>query len=369
MTDSNGVFYSSLNADSEGEEGRFYVWTLQQFLDALPDNHAELMMEYYRVNDEGNWENGLNILHRQESPEEFAHRKQIDPVEWSLTVAEANKRLLQVRSDRIRPSTDDKILTSWNAMMIIGYLDAFRALGEHHYLEVAKRAAATLVDKMVRKDGRLLRNHKDGRSSIDAFLDDYATLGLALAELYSLTFEQQWLQLSRRIADMAIRLFKDPDDPLFFYTPSDGESLIARKKELADNVIPSSNSIFAKLLYLLGHYYDENSYLEQSEKMVDRVAANIPTGGPYYANWAMLLGLMTHTPFEVAVTGSGALKTNHELQSRYLPNSFFLGGNTEELALLKGKVRQDGTWIYVCRNKSCKMPVKAVTEALNQMKG
>jgi hypothetical protein len=367
MTSPEGGFYSSLNADSEGEEGKFYVWTQGEIEDVLDEKTVQLIKDYYQVKKSGNWEHNKNILYRKESMSAFAESKNLSLKEWNKILFKAKGKLLKERSKRTRPSTDDKILTSWNALMLKGYIDAYLALGDDGYLDAALKNARFLEENMIRENGRLWRNYKDGEASIDAFLDDYALLADAFIHLYQATFDVHWLDVARNVSDYAIAHFLDKQSGMFFYTSDQSDNLIARKMEITDNVIPASNSVIVNVLYRLGEYYYHPPYIRMSKTMLNHVAKDLSTGGPYYANWGMLMGLMAYKPFEVAIMGSKAIEKNKELQTRYLPTSLFMGGEEENLPLLENKLVEGETMIYVCRNKVCKMPVSEADQALKQL--
>lgn len=367
MTDANGGFYSSLNADSEGVEGKFYVWTQQEIEEVLDDETAKLIGDFYQVRKSGNWEHNNNILYQKDSKAKFAKNNDLTAEQWDKILSKANDNLLVAREKRIRPSTDDKILTSWNALMLSGYVDAYMALGENEYLKTALKNAHFLEDNMVRENGRLWRSYKDSEPGIEAFLDDYALLADAYIKVYQATFDVQWLHLARTITDYAIAHFQDETSTMFYYTSDQSEMLIARKMEISDNVIPASNSVMANVLYKLGEYYYHQPYISMSKAMLSHVSDDIRNGGPYQANWAMLLGLMTYKPYEVAIMGDKAIEKNRAMQREYLPTTFFMGGKEENLSLLENKLNEDKTLIYVCRNKTCKFPVSDVQEAIRQI--
>ena len=367
MTDSNGGFYSSLNADSEGEEGKFYVWTQDEIDEVLDKETAKLISTYYQVKKSGNWEHNKNILYRKESKKEFAQNNKLTVEQWDKILSKSKDKLLKARGKRIRPSTDDKILTSWNALMLKGYIDAYLALGKEKYLKIALQNARFMEDNMLRENGLLWRNYKDGEAGIEAFLDDYALLADAYIHLYQATFDVHWLHQAKSIADYAIAHFRDENSGMFFYTSDESEALIARKMEISDNVIPSSNSVMANVLYKLGEYYYLQPYINKSKIMLNHVSEEISQGGPYYANWAMLMGLMVYEPYEVAIMGEHAREKNRVMQKEYLPSSLFMGGNAENIPLLEYKLVQGVTRIYVCRNRVCKLPVDEVEEALGQI--
>ncbi len=366
LTSPDGGFYSSLNADSEGEEGTFYVWTKAEIETVLDRQSATIFNEYYSVTEEGNWENQKNVLYRESTTDDIAKNNNVSVAEVVQSLAAAKAKLLERRNKRIQPSLDDKILTSWNALMLIGYLDAYCALDKQQYLEAAKSNAQFLKKHMLQENGKLWRSYSNNNASIDAFLDDYALLANAYIKLYQATFEIEWLSLARTIADYAILHFQDSQTGFFYYTP-EASQLIVRKMELSDQVIPSSNSLMADVLFKLGQYYSEESYLAISNKMLNHISKDMLENGPYYANWASLLGKVSFQPYEVAIMGNESLEKSHALMKNYLPDVLLMGGTEENLPLLEDKFVADKTIIYVCRDKVCKLPVREVKEALQQL--
>lgn len=367
MKDPGGGFYASLNADSEGVEGKFYVWEQEEIDSLFDEPTARLLSDYYQVKKRGNWEEGNNILHRKHSKQAFSRQQDITVEELDSLLESAKKKLLQERSKRIRPSTDDKILTSWNALMLKGYIDGFHATGNKEYLETAKQNARFLDQEMLQHDGSLWRNYKDGKASINAFLDDYALLADAYIALYQATFEPKWLEKARELTEYALSNFYEEQSGLFYYTSGKSEALIARKREMTDNVIPASNSVMAHNLYRLGEYFYTPSYIDKAKIMLNQVAEDVPAGGPYYANWARLMGTMSYGPFEIAIMGKDAVNKSQQMQQQYLPTALFMGGHDEHLPLLQNKGVEESTLIYVCRNKTCKLPVKEVEAAMKQI--
>jgi uncharacterized protein YyaL (SSP411 family) len=304
-----------------------------------------------------------------ESADAFAHRKGIPEQAFLQTLEKASGELLRVRNTRIRPSLDDKILTGWNALMLKGYVDGYRALGEPEYLDAALKSARFLKQKMLLPSGMLMRNYKDGRASIHAFLDDYAMLADAYIELYQITFDLQWLTIANKLTEEAILHFKDSKSGLFFYTSDQSKDLVARKMEVEDNVIPSSNSVMGHNLWRLGGYYDNANYTAMAKTMLQSVCSSIAKGGPYYANWARLLGIVGFGTVDVAIVGKEAVDIGKQMQRSYLPLALFAGGAEENLPLLENKASAAKTLIYVCRSRNCKMPTDNVKVALKTIQG
>jgi uncharacterized protein len=367
LTSPEGGLYSSINADSEGEEGKFYIWTKTELEKLVDEKSAAHYFEYYNVTNQGNWEDGKNILYKTSTDEEFANKHSLTIAALDKIISDSKRNLLDARSKRIHPTRDDKILTGWNALMLSGYLDAYHALNKNEFLEIALHSAKYLEANGVRKDGTLSRNLK-GTSTIDGFLDDYVLLAKAYLNLYQATFDMHWLELSRSLTEYTITHFYDEKTGMFFYTPDQSDKLAVRKIELDDNVIPSSNSIMADVLFQLGEYFDDEKYKAMSNAMIAQMTQNPSTLDPFHANWTRLSGIVAYQPFEVAVMGNEALQKSHELQQHYLPTSLFMGGTQENLPLLENKLVTGKTMIYVCRDKICKLPVQDVEKALTQLK-
>jgi uncharacterized protein len=359
-----GAFYSSLDADSEGEEGKFYTFTMEEFKQALDPAIVTLMAEYYQVTADGNWEGGRNILHRNASIPDFARSHQMTTEAFEVLLRQANTGLMKARELRTRPARDEKIITSWNALMIIAYVDAYHALGNAVYLNGALRLAAFVEHHMISGEGHVYRSYRDGNVTIDAFLDDYALLAAALIKLYETTFTMHWLELGHQLVRFVMDHFADPAGSLFFYTSDLSESLIARKYEIPDTVIPSSNSVMAHVFIRLGYLYDNPSYLSKARAILKQIKNNLTANSPYFAGYAMAMGLLVYHPVEIAILGSQALKKNSTLHTNYLPDALFSGGEQENLPLLNNKLVAGATRIYVCKNKTCKLPVEDEETAL-----
>lgn len=366
LTSVDGGFYSSLDADSEGIEGKFYSWTHAELKKILGEK-ADLILDYYNVTEPGNWENSRNILFKSGNDKEIATEYKLSESELSKHIAKAKSLLFNERSKRIRPALDDKILTSWNALMLKAYCDAYRAFDEPEYLEKALKNARFINRNFKSADNSLFRNYKNSQASIPAFLDDYAFTIQAFIALYQATFDYGWLEEARLLTEYTLVHFYDFGKGMFYYTSDTDPSLIARKMEISDNVIPSSNSQMAKNLFILGHYYYRDEYIDIARKMLNNIKENAMHGGIYYANWDTLMAWFAVEPYEVAIVGKDCEAKRKEFETHYLPNVFLSGGEQEgKLALLHDKLTEETT-IYVCRNKTCQRPVNEVTEALKQI--
>lgn len=368
LSDKNSGFYSSLDADSEGEEGKFYVWKTEE-LNKILGADARIIARYYHAINSGNWEHKQNILLTKGPDEAFAKKNNLAVSELEKKVARAKKLLLKERSNRIRPALDDKIITAWNALMIKGYTDAYNAFGKKEYLAKAIQNANFINKKLKQKDNRLFRNYKNDKASINAFLDDYAFTIEAFINLYQATFDEQWLFQAKELSTYTLAHFYDDKSGMFFYTSDIDPALIARKMEISDNVIPSSNSQMAKNLFVLGHYFADKNYLSMSEKMLNNVKENVINGRQHYANWSILLAWHTSPPYEVAILGKDFESKRKEIAAKCLPNVFLSGGKNEgKLALHEYKLVKGQTTIYVCQDKVCQKPVVESEEALGMIK-
>jgi len=310
-------------------------------------------------------------LHRRKPASEVAQKHGITKTELNDLIAKANAVLLKSRSSRVRPRLDDKALTSWNALMLKGYVDAYRAFGTPAYLAAALKNGNFITDKMLQDDFRLNRNYKDGNSVINAFLDDYALTIDAFVALYQVTFDEQWLQKSKGMMEYVLKHFGDEETGLFFYTSDKDPALVSRKMETADNVIPGSNSVMARDLYLLGEYFYHDEWKEKAAHMMNKMDSNVTANKQpdFFSNWCQLYIDLVKPPFEVAIVGEDAAAKRDDLMRHYIPDALLMGGKDEgTLELLKDKLQDGMTFIYVCQNKVCKLPVEEPEKALELMK-
>jgi uncharacterized protein YyaL (SSP411 family) len=368
MLSPQGGFYAALDADSEGEEGKFYVWTIAELEEVLGKEEAELVADYYNASEEGNWE-GANILFRRESPGDFARKYELDPDDLEQLLAEARQLLLDARSRRIRPGLDDKILAAWNGLMLTGLCEAYASFGEPRFLTLAQQNA-TFIEKNLLQGSKLRRNHKAGAAPSPAFLDDYAFVIGGFLRLYGVSFEEHWLQLAEQLTDFCLQDFWDANESLFFYTGKSSETLIARKKELFDNVIPSSNSQMAYNLYQLGLLLEKDEYSKIAAGMVSAVERLLLTEPQYLTHWLGLYLQMAYPTAEVAIAGPTCREKALELYQHYLPNKVVAAtAHESKLPLLQYRQhKEDETQIYVCYNRACQKPVTEVAEAVQQIR-
>lgn len=363
MTSETGLFYAALDADSEGIEGKFYVWDKSEF-DAVLGEDAALLNDYFHVNENGNWEEEhTNILLRKFSEEDYAAVKGLTVIDLEQKIRRAKKALLEARSKRVRPGLDDKCLTAWNGLAIRGLADSYRVFKDERYYFMAKKAALFILKEMKTDEGMLYRNYKDGKVSIVGFLDDYACMIDSLLALYAADFDQQWLDAAEELAGYVLSNFSDQLSPMFFYTAAKEEALIARKHEVMDNVIPASNSMMAQNLHALGLFFDKQEYLDKAADMLAAVHPQMARYGSGYSNWGTQMLNEVFGINEIAVTGEDPSEILNALELQYIPNKITLSGTNTLLPLLKDKQSIE-TKIYICRNKSCQLPVGTVEEAL-----
>lgn len=365
MTHPAGGFYSALDADSEGVEGKFYTWTADE-IDALLGKRSGFIKKFYQVEGLGKWEDGQSILMRSGTAKEFAAVIGTDTASFKKLLNGSKKVLLRERNKRVRPGLDNKILTSWNALMIKGHVDAYRALDEKKYLERALKNQAFIEKHLAREDGGLYHTWKDYKASVNGFLEDYCFYIDALLELYQVTFDEAFLQRASGLAAYTVENFLNKENGLFFFTSKQDRELIARKTEVHDSVIPSGNSAMAIALFNLGHLTDKPEYIEMSEMMYRAIRNDMLKYPSAYANWG-ILGLKLSRPhFNVAITGKEAPGLASALQRNYLPNILVAGTESgSKLPLLEGRHDEQRTRIFVCSGKSCKLPVEKVMDAIN----
>jgi len=370
MTSPEGGFFSALDADSEGEEGKYYIWSEEELKKLLGDRFP-VFSDAYNVNKTGNWEKGHYILLRKVSEKTLAEKHKMSEADLHRVLSESKKILLEERSKRVKPGLDDKQLTSWNALMIKAYADAYAAFGKAEYLEAATRCAHLFLARAKMQDGGLLHQlHKTTSGGQAAFLDDYSFMMEALIALYQSTFDEKWLHEARNLADYTLRHFFDATSGMFYYTSGLDAPLITRKKEINDNVIPSSNSSMAKALFYLAVYFEEEKYSSISARMLHNVQDGMPAYGSGYSNWGILFLHYTAPFHELVIAGKDAAQKRMELNQHYLPNKLLAGSadGTSKLGLLEQRFTVDKTFIYVCENKTCKLPSESVEQTLNFLK-
>ncbi len=369
----NGAFYSSIDADSrnkdgELEEGIYYLWSKDQLKKLLAEDYT-LFCDYYNVNNFGLWEDEKYILIRSQSDAIFAKKNDITLQNLEAKVTSWKSLLLQVRQKRESPNLDDKVLTSWNALMMQGYIDAYKAIGDENYLQKAIGNAEFLIENQLRKDGGLNRSYKNGKSAINAYSEDYAILTQALISLYEVTTDEKYLLVSKNLMNYTIEHFYDENSGLFFYTSDEDKNLIIRKIEVSDGVISSSNSTLANNLFKLSHYFSDTEMMKMSKEMLNNIKEKALMNSLGYSNWLHLMTNFTNPFYEVAIVGEKVKLVSKELHRNYLPNIITASTETPSNSpLLVHKYIEGETLIYVCVDGTCKMPESDVSKALQMIK-
>ncbi len=372
LADSNGGFYSSLDADSldeagELEEGAYYVWTKDQLQQLLGEDF-EIFKDYFNINSYGLWEEGNYVLIRDKSDDEIAKKHQLSLDDLTTVINRSLETLKKEREKREKPRLDDKILTSWNGLMLKGLVDAHRYLQNDEYLAMALKNAAFIKENMLKQKGGLYRNHKEGSSTINGFMDDYATVIEAFIALYEVTFDETWLFEAKKLLEYTIAHFYNEKSGMFFYTSDKDESLIRRSIETNDNVISASNSIMANNLLKLHKLFHDQGYEKMALQMIKNVQENFDKNAQSFANWLHLVLYENLNFYEIAVVGGDYKKLGSEIEQHYLPNSILVGTKEEGgIDLLQNRYNEGQTLIYVCIEGSCKLPVTSSKQALGQL--
>lgn len=374
MTTDQGGFYAALDADSldkDGvlEEGAFYVWTKQE-LEQLIGEDFSLFKEYYNINSYGKWEKEHYVLIRQDLDQDFIKEHDITLEVLQEKKARWKEVLLRFReSERPRPRLDDKVLTGWNSLMTKAYVDAYRVFNEEAFLTAALKNAQFILSEMKRKDGGLNRTYTQGKSTINAYLEDYAATIDAFIALFEITTDTQWLEEAKQLTDYAFEHFHNAENQLFYFTSDADASLVTRNIEFLDNVIPASNSIMAKNIFTLSHYYLDKRYTDTAAAMLNNIQADITKYPTSYSNWMDMMLNYTQPYYEVVVVGKDAPQKLRELNSFYVPNKLIAASQVQsDQEIFQGRYQEDNTLIFVCVNNACKLPVRTVTEALALIK-
>ena len=365
MTSPEGGFYCALDADSEGVEGKYYTFHRHEIEQVLGED-AELFIRYFGVTETGNWEEEhTNVLKIEVDADKMAQEAGFADAEWNAYLAQGKQKLLAYREKRVKPGLDHKQLTSWNALMMKGFLDAYRVFNVPEYLQCAQQNATFIRTYLADKDGGLLHQPATNGKGIPGFLDDYAFCMEAFQAMYEATFDETWIQEAKRLMEYVLKHFYDPDTTTFYYTSSRAETLIARKQEVMDNVIPSSTSSIVRVLNRLGLIFDEQRYLDIAAQVLANVVPQMAAYGSAYSNWAIQLLEEVFGCDQIVITGPEWRALRAAVDAEYIPNKLILGGTKGDLPLLAGRLG-DTTRAYVCRGKTCSLPVENV-EALLQL--
>jgi len=359
-------FYSALDADSEGIEGKYYVWTKEE-LHHLLKNDFEVFADYYCVNDVGYWEDENYVLMRDAEKSAIALKHNLSISKLQQKIDACKIILLKTRNRRVKPGLDNKVLASWNGLMCKALTDAYLVFEEEKFKELALANANYILTHYCQPNGRLLRviNHN---TSISGFLEDYAFVIDAFLSIYIITANQDWLLKAKELTDYTLQNFYDSKQNTYFFTDASQEKLVVRKAEWSDNVIPASGSQMAINLHTLSVYFDDKQYNQISDNLLKSVIKEIENYGPGYSNWALLLLQKIQSKTEVVIVGKSVNEKIVSLYKQCPPNVIFaLSDKKSDLPLLKNRYVENQTLIYVCKNNSCLLPTASIEEALQQI--
>jgi uncharacterized protein len=361
-----GCFYSAYDADSEGEEGKFYVWSKEELRSILKDDF-DVFAKCYEVNDHGYWEDGNYILMRSENWSKIAAEYQLSVDALNSKINSCKQKLKEVAAKRIKPGLDDKSITSWNALMAKGFADAYTCFGNVKYKEVALGCCDFILKNQWNENG-LHRIYKNGTTKIPAFLDDYAFTIDALLNASLIAQNEMYLLQAQKLMDHVLLNFKHDTSEIFYYTSIKANELITRQTETSDNVIPASNSQMALNLYHLGLLLQKPEYTEKATKMLHLFTGELAGYAPGYSNWSCLALYLTKPYKEVVVVGNNVNEILLDLHKHYFTNTTLVGSNkASELPLFKDRFQDGKTLIYVCKNNTCDLPVGTVLEAVKKL--
>jgi hypothetical protein len=367
LTSPEGIFLSSLDADSEGVEGRYYTWEMPELEQVLGDL-LPVAREIYNFNPTGHWENGIYIPLLQGTIESTAERLNMPVDELKSKVRQIKSLLFTARQERIRPALDNKSLASWNGLMIKALAEAAIVFENKEYLKKAENAAKFILENFRMQDGGLFHSYRDGIPGIPGFLEDHAMMADGLFALYQASFDEGWLSQSETLINYCVDRYYDPDTGFFAFTSSSHANSEYQKFEIIDGVIPSSNSVMARLLFRHSRLLDRPGWEEFALNMLGKMEEQVLANGSMFAHWARLLANQIKPYYEIVVTGNEAHEKAVQLQSIYLPQAVFAAARSNStLPILEGRISDEKTRIFVCRNKSCQLPVASFEEALALM--
>jgi uncharacterized protein YyaL (SSP411 family) len=365
FTSPENGFYSALDADSDGEEGKYYVWTRAEINEVLGKD-ADIFCEYYDVSDRGNWE-GHNILRVLLPMEEFAAKRSINITSLTELLSTGRRQLLERRSLRVRPDLDDKILLGWNSLMNKACSKAYAATGIEEYRVRAERNMDFILKTFCTDEGRLLHTYKEGKASINAFLDDYVYLVDALIHLQEIKGDNTLLKRAMQLTDTCIKEFFDPTSGFFFFSAAGQKDVLVRKIEIYDGAVPSGNSVMALNLHYLSVVFDRKDYRQYFSAMAEKMTTITIRYPSSFGIWARILQILTFGVNEIVMLGPGNRDKVREVMSHYIPLKVFQSAPTEleEFPLLKGKGSPSEIIYFLCKENSCQNPGKDFSKLLN----
>lgn len=364
MKNPEGGYYATLDADSDGEEGKFYVWK-EEKLKSIINTDFELFSDYFNIKNRNIWEHGNYVLEKTVLDTEFVKEHKLELVDFEVKKEKWRIALLLERAKRVRPGTDDKILTSWNALLINGFVDAYKAFGTIEFLDKAE-STFNFIKENSYQENELEHSYKERGKHNSGFLDDYAFLANASLNLYGTTLNSDYLEFSKKLMEIAEVDFNDAPSGMYKYNK--GEELIAKIIKIDDGARPSANAVMAHNLFRLGHINYDMESLNKSKSMLSSMTPSIVEYANGYSKWEALLLQTTYPFYEVAIVGVNANTLTKEMNTFFIPNTLTVGSTTEsDLPLFQNRYDENGTLIYVCRDNACKLPVETVGEALEQL--
>lgn len=364
MKNEEGGYYAALDSQSEGEEGKFYLWKAKELQEFLGEDYS-IFSAYFNIEQDSVWENDNYILHVNSADVNFAATNGITAEQLIQKKHGWNEVLMKARNSRVRPNTDDKILTSWNALLINGLLEAHTAFGEQDFLDQAVSVYDFIQDKSY-TGKQLKHSYKEGSKRSEGFLEDYAFLTQASIQLYKVSMNASYLDFANVLAEKTQAGFLDDSSGLYLF--NDGENLISNIIKTHDGDIASPNSVMANNLFELGHLNYNVAYSKQSKTMLTTLLPYVTDYSSSYANWSHLLLKIAHPFYEIAIVGEEAKNQLQVLNQKHIPNTLIIGSPEEsELPLFEDRFVDDETYIYVCQDRVCKLPVTTTDMALKQL--
>ena len=361
MLDKSGLFYAALDADSEGEEGKYYVWKSEELKEVLKADY-NLAETYYEVDKKALWENQNNILLRDKDDAQIEREFQLTSQELAQKISQINQKLLQYRSKRIPPGLDDKCLTSWNGLIISGLIDAYKSTENEHYKNLAINALDKILTTQL-DNKELWHSYKNSHSTIPGMLEDYAFLIKACTDAYTVTSNEKYLTTAHHLTKVVLEKFYDSEKEFFYFNETN--ELIVRTTEVHDNVIPATNSVMAHNLWQLGLIYGNSRFMEIAETLIGKVQSNMVSFPSGHSNWAKTHLAISKPYYEVVIVGKNAEQEALKFRKSFHPNTLVLYSNSEsDIPVFKNRYQDKETLIYVCEKGICKLPVKTVAEAL-----
>ncbi len=364
MKNESGGYFAALDADSEGEEGKYYIWKEEELRDIVGSDF-EVFSTYYNIKPSEKWEGDNFVLHKPMKDFEFAGENGLNINEFRQQDRDWKQSLLSARNRRIRPGLDDKIITSWNALLIEGLVEAYKSFGDQRFLKAAQATYSFIIDNS--SDGDyLVHSFKENARKIDGFLDDYAYMTSAAIQLYEVTANTSYLDQARIWDQIINKEFRDDSSDLFRYKRKN--DLISKIVKINDGVMPSPNASVIKNQLKLGHILYDTTALSSVERAVELIVPAFTEDASNYTDWGSLLLQTTYPYYEIAVVGNNALEKAEDLHAHYLPNTLIVASSVKsDLPLFEERFFEDDTYIFVCQNNSCKLPTTSVSDALGQL--